>query len=97
MLSKDVRLKDFPRIKTMINNSRIVDVDSPSLDTFRNGDMDLVSIFVFVRSCIHNHISDMYGPILFVHGKNTKHDGMHMYIILFHDVIKDGRLASILL
>ena len=62
--------------------------------------MDLVSIFMCGRACVHvcvrNHISDMYGRILFVLGTKTTHDGIHMHIILFHDLIKDGRLAAIL-
>ena len=30
----------------------------------------------------------MYGPILFVLGTKTTHDGTHMHIILFRDAIK---------
>ena len=38
----------------------------------------------------------MYGQILFVLGTNTTHDGIHKHLIFFRDVIKDGRLAAIL-
>ena len=64
--------------------------------SLKQGLMDLVSIFVSVHACICNHISDMYGPILFVLGRRTTPDGVHMHIILFHDAIKDGRLVAIL-
>ena len=46
--------------------------------------------------CICNHISDMYGLILFVVGTKTTHDGVRMHIIFVRDTIKDGRLAAIL-
>ena len=49
-----------------------------------------------MRACVRDHISDMYGPILFLLGTKATHDGIHMHIILFHDVIKDGQLAAIL-
>ena len=49
-----------------------------------------------VRACVHNHISDIYGPISFILCGKTTHDGIHMHIILFHGAIKDGRLAAIL-
>ena len=47
--------------------------------------MDLVSISVSVRACMRacvrvcvcNHISDMYGPILFLFDTKTTHDGIH--------------------
>ena len=58
--------------------------------------MDLVSIFVSVRACVRNHISVMYGPILFTLDTKTTHDGLHMHIVLFRNAIKDGRLADIL-
>ena len=48
-----------------------------------------------VIACVRNHISDMYGPILFVHGKKTRNYGIPTPIILFRDAIKDGRLAAI--
>ena len=38
----------------------------------------------------------MYRSILFALSTNTTPDGIHMHIILFHDAIKDGRLAAIL-
>ena len=44
----------------------------------------------FVHVWVRNHISDMYGPILFVLGTKTTRDGKHMRIILFRDAIKDG-------
>ena len=59
--------------------------------------MDLVLIFVSVPACVHNHISDMCGPILFLLGTKTTPDGIHRHLILFHDAIKDGRLVAILL
>ena len=46
--------------------------------------------------CIHNHILDMYGPILFVLSTKTTHVWRHKHIILFRDAIKDGRLAATL-
>ena len=46
--------------------------------------------------CIHNHNSDMYGPILFLLSRKITHVAIHMHIILFRDVIKDGRLEAIL-
>ena len=36
-------------------------------------------VLVYVR----NHISDMYGPILFVLCTKTTHDGVHMHVVLF--------------
>ena len=50
-----------------------------------------------LRKRVSNHFSEMYGPILFLLGTKTTHDGAHKHIILFHDAIKDGRLAAILL
>ena len=58
--------------------------------------MDLVSIFVSVRACVRIEILDMCGPILFVLGTKTTHEGMYVHIVLFVDAIKDGRLAAIL-
>ena len=46
--------------------------------------------------CVCNHISDIYGPILFVLCTQTTNDGVHMHVILFRDAIKDGRLAAFL-
>ena len=48
--------------------------------------MDLVSIYVSMRACVHvrNHTvcvcADMYGPILFLPGTRTN-GGIHMHII----------------
>ena len=64
--------------------------------SLKRGLMDLVSISACVRACVRNHILDMYGPILFILGTKTTNDGMPMHVILFHDAIKDGRLAAIL-
>ena len=41
-----------------------------------------------VYVCVRRHISDMYGPIIFVLGTKTTHDSAHMHIVLFLDAIK---------
>ena len=62
--------------------------------------MDLVLIFVSVRACVRvcvcSHISDKYGLILFILGRKTTHDGIHMHIVLSLNAIKVDRLAAIL-
>ena len=58
--------------------------------------MDLVAIFVCVHVCVRNHISDMYGLILFMLGTKTTHDSIQMDVIFFRHQIQDGRLAAIL-
>ena len=45
---------------------------------------------------VPNHLSDMHGLILFKLGTSTVHDGIHVALTLFCDLIKDGRLAAIL-
>ena len=48
----------------------------------KGGFMDLVLFLCLcVRVYVRNHISGMYGPILFVLGTKTTHDGIHMHII----------------
>ena len=43
---------------------------------------------------ILNHFSDMHVPILFNLGTSTVHDGIHVPLTLFCDLIKDGRLVD---
>ena len=47
------------------------------------GLMDLVFIFVSMRACVRNHISEIYRPILSLLGKKTTHDGIHKHVIFF--------------
>ena len=39
---------------------------------------------------VTNHFSDMHGPIGFKLGTSTGHDGKHLQLPLFCDLIKDG-------
>ena len=58
--------------------------------------MNFVLIFVSVLACVHSHISDVFGPILFIRAAKPPHHCIHKHIILFCDAIKDGRLTAIL-
>ena len=46
---------------------------------------------IFWLKCVPNYFSDMHGLILFKLGTSTVHDGIHMPLTLFSEVIKDGR------
>ena len=43
---------------------------------------------------VPNHFSDMDFLILFKLGTSTVHDGFHVHITLFCDLIKDGPLVD---
>ena len=75
----------------------IIDGYLPPLDLVRNGGAYGFGLDFRVHACVCNHISDMYGPISFVLGTKTKHDGLHKHIIFVHDAVKEGRLAAILI
>ena len=48
-------------------------------------------------ACVHPEpISDIYGPILFVLGKKTTNESVHMHVILFRHQIQFGQLVDIL-
>ena len=56
-----------------------------------------VRVCVCACMCVHNHISDLSGPILFVLDTKTTRDGM-VYVCtscFFRHLIQDGRLAAI--
>ena len=67
----------------------------PPLDLVRNGGLLYgFGLDFHVHVCVRNHISDMYGPILFVLVTKTTHDAR---LLFFRDQIQDGRLAAIFL
>ena len=72
----------------------------PLLDLVQNtyglGAYGLGLVRLCIQPSIQSHNSDMYGPILFKLGIKIIHDGLHMHIILFCDLIKDGQLTAML-
>ena len=52
-------------------------------------------VTILLVKCVPNHFSEMHSPILFKLDTSTVHDGIHMLLTLFCDLIKDGRLAAI--
>ena len=71
------------------------------MDLVRNGGLWIWSRFSCpsVPACVRDHISDLYGPILFIFGKKTTHYGIHIYArnFFFRYQIPVGQLAAILL
>ena len=53
-------------------------------------------VAILLLKCVPNHFADMHGPILFKLATSTVQDGIYVNLTLFCDVIKDGRLAAIL-
>ena len=51
-------------------------------------------VAILLLKCLPNHFSDMHDPILFELGTSTVHDGKHVPLTLFCDLLKDGRLVD---
>ena len=51
-------------------------------------------VAILLLKCVPNHVSDSHHPIIiiiiFKLGTSTVHDGTHMHLTLFCNLIKDG-------
>ena len=87
----DVHLPMF-KLGTQIKNDSLH--FHVSVIFFRDHIQDGRLMAILLLKCVPNHFSDMHGPILFKLGTSTAHDGIHIHLTLFCDLIKDGWLVD---